>query len=100
MTANPIMGWPGPHSGPGNGSLPSEHWGAGDTTVQPGSLLDQYGTPAVKEMCHNKTNQINRSDGDWAELIADNSRGPGGPMGPLCTPVRAPVVLSRPSITH
>ena len=69
-TANPIMGWPGPHIGPGNGSLPSEHWGAGDTTVQPGSLLDQYGTSAVKEMCHNKTDQINRSDGDWVELPA------------------------------
>jgi hypothetical protein len=60
-------------------TLPSEHWGAGDTTVQPGSLLDQYGTPAAKEMCRSKTDQINRSDGDWVELPADNSRGPGGP---------------------
>jgi hypothetical protein len=44
--------------------------GAGDTTVTPGSLLDEYGTAAVKEMCQNKTDQINRSDGDWVELPA------------------------------
>jgi hypothetical protein len=31
---------------------------------------------------------------------ADNSRGPGGPMGPLCTPLKTPGALSRPSITH
>jgi hypothetical protein len=31
---------------------------------------------------------------------ADNSRGPGGPMGPLCTPLRTPGTLSRPGITH
>ena len=31
---------------------------------------------------------------------ADNSRGPGVPMGPLCTPLRTPGTLSRPSITH
>eukprot|EP01052_Picozoa_sp_SAG31_P024838 SAG31_NODE_2140_length_6350_cov_2.239962_1_plen_612_part_00 len=26
-TANPMMGFPGPHAGPGNGSAPSDHWG-------------------------------------------------------------------------
>ena len=31
---------------------------------------------------------------------ADNSRGPGGPMGPLRTPLRTPETLSRPSIFH
>jgi hypothetical protein len=31
---------------------------------------------------------------------ADNSRGPGGPMGPLCTPLRNPGTLSRPGISH
>jgi hypothetical protein len=31
---------------------------------------------------------------------ADNSRGPGGPMGPLRTPLRTSGTLSRPSITH
>ena len=38
--------------------------------VQPGSLLDEYGSAAVKQMCENKTDQINRSDGDWVELPA------------------------------
>jgi dipeptidyl aminopeptidase/acylaminoacyl peptidase len=33
-------------------------------------------------------------------LRADNSRGPGGPMGPLRTPLRTPGTLSRPSISH
>jgi hypothetical protein len=31
---------------------------------------------------------------------ADNSRGSGGPMGPLCTPLRNPETLLSPSITH
>ena len=34
---------------------------------------------------------------------ADNSRGPGGPVGPLCTPLMtptAPGTLSKSSITH
>jgi hypothetical protein len=31
---------------------------------------------------------------------AANPRGPGGPMGPLCTPLRTPGTLPRPSITH
>ena len=31
---------------------------------------------------------------------ADNSRGPGGPLGPLCTLLRTPETLSRPSITR
>jgi hypothetical protein len=35
-----------------------------------------------------------------AESRADNARGPGGPMGPLCTPLRNPGSLSRPRITH
>ena len=34
------------------------------------------------------------------EHRADNSRGPGGPMGPLRTPLRTPETLLRPSITH
>ena len=34
------------------------------------------------------------------ESRADNSRGPGGPMGTLCTPLRTPRALSKPSITH
>ena len=90
-TANPILGFPGPHDGPGNGSvLPGG--AAGDRAVIPGSVLDQFGSAAAKEMCHNKTDdvspahpspahiphtpltvahflaQINRSDGDWVEL--------------------------------
>ena len=39
---NPIMGFPGPHAGPGNGSLPSDHLGGNDTTVMAGSILDEY----------------------------------------------------------
>ena len=35
-----------------------------------------------------------------SERRADNSRGPGGPMRPLCTPLRTPRALSRPSLTH
>jgi hypothetical protein len=31
---------------------------------------------------------------------ADNSRGPGGPRGPLRTPLRTRGTLSRPSISH
>ena len=31
---------------------------------------------------------------------AANSMGPGGPMGPLFTPLRTPGTLSRLSITH
>ena len=37
---------------------------------------------------------------DVVLIRADNSRGPGGPMGPLRTPLRTPGTLSRPSITH
>ena len=36
----------------------------------------------------------------YVVLRADNSRGPGGPLGPLCTLLRTPGTLSRPSITH
>ena len=36
----------------------------------------------------------------YVTLGADNSRGPGGPTGPLGTPFRTPATLSRPSITH
>jgi hypothetical protein len=70
--ANPIMGWPGPHRGPGphNSSVAPAINGAGDTTVFPGSVLDLFGTAADKEMCKNKTDNINRSDGDWVELPA------------------------------
>ena len=35
-----------------------------------------------------------------ATIRADNSGGPGGPLGPLCTPLRTPGALSRPSIAH
>jgi hypothetical protein len=28
-------------------------------------VLDEYGTAVAKEMCTNKTDNINRSDGDW-----------------------------------
>ena len=68
--ANPIMGWPGPHNGPGphNTSIPPVIHGTGDTTVMTGSVLDLFGTAADKEMCANKTDDINRSDGDWVEL--------------------------------
>ena len=31
---------------------------------------------------------------------AANSRGPRGPVGPLCTPFRTPGILSGPSIAH
>ena len=34
------------------------------------------------------------------EHRADNSRGPGGPMGPLRTPLTPPETLSRPSMTR
>ena len=57
----PFMGWPGPHMGPGP-------QGNGDTLVTPGSVLAQYGTSAQQALCHNKTDNINRSDGDWVEL--------------------------------
>ena len=60
--------FPGPHGGTGNGSHPSHHLGAGDTTVQPGSVLDEHGTAADKEICRNKTDQINWSDMDLVEL--------------------------------
>lgn len=63
QNARPFMGWPGPHAGPGP-------QGAGDRTVQPGSVLDVYGTAEMKEKCANKTDDINRSDGDWVELPA------------------------------
>jgi hypothetical protein len=33
-------------------------------------------------------------------IRADNSRGPAGLVGPLCTPFRTLGALSRPSITH
>ena len=56
-TANPILGFPGPHDGPGNGSvLPGG--AAGDRAVIPGSVLDQFGSAAAKEMCHNKTDDV------------------------------------------
>ena len=29
---------------------------------------NRYGTPTQQEMCRNKTDNINRSDGDWVEL--------------------------------
>ena len=69
-TVNPIMGFPGPHAGLGNGSALTDHWGANDTTVTPGSVLDEFGTPTAKKRCENKTDNINRSDGDWVELPA------------------------------
>ena len=68
--ANPLMGFPGPHAGPGNGSAPTEHWGANDSTVSPGSVLDQFGTAFDKLKCTNKTDNINRSDADFVELPA------------------------------
>ena len=59
-TANPILGFPGPHDGPGNGSvLPGG--AAGDRAVIPGSVLDQFGSAAAKEMCHNKTDDVRTS---------------------------------------
>ena len=57
-----------PHGSTGNGSCPSDHMSAGDTTLQPGSVLDEYGTATDKRICRNKTDQINRSGTDLLEL--------------------------------
>ena len=54
-------------AGPGNESaFPAGV--AGDTTVTPGSVLDQFGSATDKEMCTNKTDNINRSDGDCESI--------------------------------
>jgi hypothetical protein len=52
---------------------------------------------------YEKDRAIERSEASIGRVVkfrADNSRGPGGPMGPLCTPLKTPRALSRPSITH
>lgn len=64
QNVEPIMGWPGPHLGLGPHAAP----GAGDTTVAAGSVMDVHGSAVQKEICHNKTDNINRSDGDFVEL--------------------------------
>ena len=70
QNTEPFMGWPGPHLGPGPRPAP----GAGDTTIAPGSVIDVFGNAAQKEACHNKTDNINRSDGDFVELPSSFTR--------------------------
>lgn len=60
----PFMGWPGPHLGPG----PRPTAGVGDIDIASGSVMDVYGSVVQKQICHNKTDNINRSDGDFVEL--------------------------------
>ena len=39
-----------------------------DHQIVPGSFFDQYGTPYEKDLAHNQTDDINRSDMDMVTL--------------------------------
>ena len=77
-----------------------------DASIDDSSLARELGIGSALPA---EDRQLEELDGDLREIEqlrqrvrsrADNLRGPGGPMGPLCNPLKTSGTLSRPSITH
>ena len=72
-------------------------WKAEETALILIDLWNCHWCAAMSQRTADLASRVNRT----ASIRAgNNSRGPGGPMGPLRTPLRTPATLSRPSVTY